>query len=160
MAAVEDRRAAGTPPRLPSCPHMPVFSDAQEVYEHLGGLLEAVVADEELGPQLQRANTVVQYRFRSPDSMVTLKLLEDEEREVDMGPTPLKPEVVVGMDADTAHRFWLGEVNPTVAMAKGQLLTKGPVAKILKLVPILQPVFPRYRERLEAAGREDLLKTS
>lgn len=139
---------------------MPIFTDAQEVYQHLGGLLEDAVADEELGPRLQEANTIVQYRFRGPDSMVTLKLLADEAREVDMGPTALKPEVVVAMDADAAHRFWLGELNPTVAMAKGQLLTKGPVAKILKLVPVLQPVFPRYRERLEAAGREDLLSVS
>lgn len=137
---------------------MPIFSDAQEVYLHLGGLLEDVVADDELGAALHGANTVVQYRFRGPDSMVTLKLVEGEDREVDMGPTPLKPEVVVAMDADVAHRFWLGEVNPTVAMAKGQVMTKGPVAKILRLIPMLQPVFPRYRERLEAAGREDLLK--
>jgi putative sterol carrier protein len=140
---------------------MPIFTDAQEVYQHLGGLLEDVVADEELGGRLQQElNTVVQYRLRGPDSMVTLKLVAEEAREVDMGPTPLKPEVVVAMEADLAHRFWLGEVNPTVAMAKGQLLTKGPASKILKLVPALQPVFGRYRERLATAGREDLLHAS
>jgi len=33
---------------------------------------------------------------------------------------------------------------------------KGPVAKILKLVPLVKPVFPRYKARLEAAGRDDL----
>jgi hypothetical protein len=31
------------------------------------------------------------------------------------------------------------------------------VAKILKLVPLVKPVFPRYREMLKSAGREDLL---
>ena len=39
------------------------------------------------------------------------------------------------MEADTAHRFWLGRVNVTVALARGQIKAKGPVAKILKLVP-------------------------
>jgi putative sterol carrier protein len=140
---------------------MPIFNDAQEVYTHLGGLLEDAVADEEVGAALQaELNTVVQYRFRRPDSMVTMKLVEGEAREVDMGPTPLKPEVVVAMDADVAHRYWLGEVNPTVAMAKGELLTKGPASKILKLVPALQPLYERYRERLTNAGREDLLQAS
>ena len=61
------------------------------------------------------------------------------------------------MDADVAHRFWLGKVNVTIAIARGQIRTKGPVAKILKLVPLVKPVFPRYRAQLEAAGRADLV---
>ena len=61
------------------------------------------------------------------------------------------------MDADVAHRFWLGKVNVTIAIARGQIKTRGPVAKILKLVPLVKPVFPRYRAQLEAAGRSDLL---
>jgi len=35
---------------------------------------------------------------------------------------------------------------------------KGPVAKILKLVPLVKPVFPRYRAMLEEAGRHDLVE--
>ena len=46
------------------------------------------------------------------------------------------------MDADTAHRFWLGKVNVTVALARGQMKAKGPVAKILKLVPLDQAGLP------------------
>jgi hypothetical protein len=37
------------------------------------------------------------------------------------------------------------------------MTAKGPVAKILRLVPLVKPVFPRYREMIEQAGREDLL---
>jgi hypothetical protein len=37
---------------------------------------------------------------------------------------------------------------------------KGPVAKILKLVPLTKPIFPRYRKLLEEAGRKDLLEAS
>ena len=57
------------------------------------------------------------------------------------------------MEADTAHRFWLGKVNVTVALARGEIKAKGPVAKILKLVPLTKPVFPRYKAQLEAEGR-------
>jgi hypothetical protein len=66
----------------------------------------------------------------------------------------------MSMEADTAHRFWLGKVNVTVALARGQMKAKGPVAKILKLVPLVKPVFPRYRAQLEAAGRNDLLEAA
>ena len=64
----------------------------------------------------------------------------------------MEPEVVMTMEADTAHRFWLGKVNVTVALARGQMKAKGPVAKILKLVPLVKPVFPRYRAQLEEDG--------
>ena len=64
------------------------------------------------------------------------------------------------MDADTAHRFWLGHVNVTVALARGQIKARGPVAKILKLVPLVKPVFQRYRAMLQESGREDLLEAA
>jgi hypothetical protein len=64
------------------------------------------------------------------------------------------------MAADTAHKFWLGQVNVTVAMARGQIKAKGPVAKILKLVPLTKPVFPRYKAQLEEQGRTDLVNAA
>lgn len=64
------------------------------------------------------------------------------------------------MDADTAHRFWLGKLSVTVALARGQMHAKGPVAKVLKLVPLLQPAFPIHRRRLMAAGCDDLARVA
>ena len=135
---------------------MPYFKDEQEVYDHLGRLFLDLLADEELAPKFRTANTIVQYRYHNPDSQITVRLIEAEEGQVDLGPTRLEPEVVMTMNADIAHRFWLGKVNVTVALARGQMKAKGPVAKILRLVPLTKPVFPRYRAQLEAAGRSDL----
>jgi hypothetical protein len=137
---------------------MPYFKDAEEVYAHLGKLFQDIVEDDDLGGRFQLADTVVQYRMRRPDSQLTVRVLKDAEREVDFGVTKIEPEVVMAMDADTAHRFWLGAVNVTVALARGQISARGPVAKILQLVPLAGPVRDRYRAQLEAAGREDLVK--
>ena len=139
---------------------MPYFNDEEDVYRYLGQLFLDLLADEELSRQFRTANTVVQYRYRKPESQITVKLLEDEEGQVDLGPTELEPEVIMTMDADIAHRFWLGKVNVTVALARGQIKAKGPVAKVLKLVPLVKPVFPRYRSQLQQAGREDLATAS
>jgi len=135
---------------------MPYFQSDAEVYEFVGKLFVDLLDDDELAPKLKKANTVVQYQYRNPDSQVTVKLFEREDSQVDLGPTELEPEVIMSMEADTAHKFWLGKVNVTVALARGQMKAKGPVAKILKLVPLVKPVFPRYKARLEAAGRDDL----
>jgi putative sterol carrier protein len=139
---------------------MPYFKDADEVYATIGKLFQDLADDEELAPKFRKANTIVQYRYREPESQITVRLIEGEEGQVDCGDTVLEPEVVMTMEADTAHRFWLGEVNVTVALARGQMKAKGPVAKILKLVPLVKPVFPRYRKQLEESGRQDLLDVS
>ena len=136
---------------------MPYFKDADEVYSFIGKLFEDLADDEELAPKFRKADTVVQYSYRDPESVITVKLRDGEDGQVDFGDTTMEPEVVMTMDADTAHRFWLGKVNVTVALARGQMKAKGPVAKILKLVPLVKPVFPRYRKMLEDAGRQDLL---
>lgn len=139
---------------------MAYFKDADEVYAYIGRLFEELAEDDELAPKFRKANTIVQYRYREPDSQITVRLQEGQEGRVDCGETDMEPEVVMTMDADTAHRFWLGEVNVTIAMARGQMKAKGPVAKILKLVPLVKPVFPRYRKMLAEAGRGDLLEAA
>jgi putative sterol carrier protein len=133
------------------------FKDAQEVYDTIGKLFVNLAADEEIGPKFRQANTILQYDYSEPDSKITLRLQEGEPADVDFGDTDMEPDVVMTMEADTAHRFWLGRVNVTVALARGQIKASGPVAKILKLVPLTKPVYPLYKAQLEADGRDDLV---
>lgn len=137
---------------------MGYFKDAQEVYETIGKLLVRLTEDEELAPKFRAANTIVQYRLSDPEAAITVRLEEGQPDDVDFGETDMDPEVEMTMDADTAHRFWLGRVNVTVALARGQIKASGPVAKILKLVPLTKPVFPRYKALLEDEGHEHLVK--
>ena len=137
---------------------MAYFKDADEVYEFIGALFSDLATDDELGPKFRKANTIVQYRYANPESVITVKMIDGEDGQVDLGETQLEPEVVMSMEADIAHKFWLGKVNVTVALARGQMKAKGPVAKILKLVPLVKPVFPRYRSMLEEKGRTDLVE--
>ncbi len=127
---------------------MAQFRDEQQVYASVGRLLRDIVADERIGGRLQRADAVVQYQFRRPDAAVTLKLVEGEEREVVFGATDLRPEVVLVMDAATGHRLWLGELSLMTGLNKGLVRAKGPVGKILLLVPPIADAVPRYRELL------------
>ena len=136
---------------------MALFKDDQEVYETIGRLFQELATDEELAPKFRKANTIVQYQYRDPEATITLRLQEDQPGEVDLGDTDMEPEVEMSMEADTAHRFFLGKVNVTTALARGQIKAKGPVAKILKLVPLTKPIFPRYKAQLEAQGRDDLV---
>ncbi|TMK73926.1 MAG: SCP2 sterol-binding domain-containing protein [Actinobacteria bacterium] len=137
---------------------MAYFNDAQEVYDTLGKLFVDLAEDEELAPKFRKADTIVRYEYREPESTITVRLQEGQPGDVDFGESEMEPEVVMSMEADTAHRFWLGQVNVTVALARGQIKAKGPVAKILRLVPLTKPVFPRYKAQLESQGRTDLIE--
>ena len=135
---------------------MPYFESAEEVYETLGKLFTDIANDEELAPKFRKANTIVRYQYSEPESAITVRLQEGQPGDVEFGESEMEPEVTMTMAADTAHRFWLGQVNVTVALARGEIKAQGPVAKILRLVPLAKPVFPRYKAQLEAQGREDL----
>jgi hypothetical protein len=131
--------------------------DEQEVYRCIGRLLPDLFADD--FRQLQQADTILQISLRNPTAQITLKLKPGEAGQIDFGSTDLVPEIVMTMDTAMAHNFGLGKVNATVAMARGQLRARGPVSKILKLLPLTKPVFPRYRALLGQADppRADLM---
>jgi hypothetical protein len=136
------------------------FKDADEVYETIGRLFVEIANDGELAPRFRRANTIVRYQYTDPDSVITVRLQEGQPGDVDFGDSRMEPEVTMSMEADTAHEFWLGEVSVAVALARGQIKAQGPVAKILKLVPLAEEIFPRYKAQLEEQGRADLVETT
>jgi hypothetical protein len=136
---------------------VPYFSDATELYACLGALFSDIVEDPDLSAQFRAADTIVQYRYSDPEAQITVKLLAGSAATVDLGPTTLEPEVVMSSAADIAHRFWLGKLSVGMALARGQIKTSGPVAKLVKLGPAVKAVYPRYRALLETAGRGDLV---
>lgn len=123
---------------------MPYFSDEAEVYRYLGGVFREAGQHETSGPKLRAANVTLQLHYTEPASQITVRFTEDYE--VIEGDTDVKPDVHLYMSADTADKFWRGDYNLAVGLAKGQVRSKGPVNKILKLVPLTKPLFPIYRE--------------
>ncbi|NKQ57730.1 SCP2 sterol-binding domain-containing protein [Amycolatopsis sp. K13G38] len=133
---------------------MPAFKDDAEIYDYIGGIFEQGLADAELGPKLAASGVTLQITYTDPDAVLTIDFAGGK---VVSGATDLQPNVELFMSADTGNRFWLGKVNLSMAMAKGQVRAKGPVSKILKLVPAAKALFPAYQQRLDADGRTDLI---
>ena len=129
---------------------MPFFSDADDVYRHIGRVFrEAGEADETSAP-LRAAGIVLRLQLREPEAVITVRF--GEPFRVDEGASDLTPDVRLEMPADLADRYWRGEYNLAVGLAKRQVQSHGPVNKLLKLVPLTKPLYPRYRELV--AGRD------
>ncbi|MFJ2834351.1 SCP2 sterol-binding domain-containing protein [Nocardia sp. NPDC087230] len=134
---------------------MGTFKDDSEVYKYIGGVFVDGLADPEVGAKLKSSGVVLQITYTDPDAVLTVDFPAGV---VQTGESNLTPQVELFMTADTGNQFWLGKVNLSIAMAKGQVRAKGPVSKILKLVPAAKSLFPTYVSLLERDGRDDLLK--
>lgn len=60
------------------------------------------------------------------------------------------PVITMKMKGDTVHKFWLKDLNVPMALALRQVVAKGPVNKILQLLPLMKPgmaIYPEYCEK-------------
>jgi hypothetical protein len=132
------------------------FSSEAEVYEFLGGVFELGLADPALVEKLAPTGIVLRITYTDPDAVITVDM-PGSRMHTGAGAGP-DPNVELFMTADTGNRFWLGKVVLPVALAKGQVRAKGPVAKLLKVLPLAKQLFGPYRELVERKDRRDLLE--
>ena len=128
---------------------MPHFSSADEIYASLGACLKAAATDPDNARDFQRVGTIVRLETVAPKAQITLKLEADQPAEVEFGESKLRPAAILAMPGDVAQGFWLGEVNIITALAQEKMKAQGPVAVILKLVPLVNVVAPLYRAQQE-----------
>lgn len=134
---------------------MAAFQNEAEVYEYLGGVFRMGMEDPALVEKLKPSGVVLRITYTEPDAVLTVDMANSEIVEgAGLGP---EPNVELFMTADTGNRFWLGKVVLPVALAKGQVRAKGPVAKLLKVLPLAKGLFGPYKASLEEKGRTDLL---
>lgn len=105
--------------------------------------------------KLRPSGVVLRIHYTEPDAVITVDM-PNAGLFTGAGVGP-DPGVELYMTADTGNRFWLGKVVLPVALAKGQVRAKGPVAKLLTVLPLAKGLFGPYRAQLVAAGRHDLL---
>jgi putative sterol carrier protein len=123
---------------------MPYFADANEVDKYIGGVFRLAADHPEVGAKMKAANLVMRVLYTDPD--VEMNVIMRDPMQVVAGPVEDAADVTLAMPADIADKFWRGDYNLAVGLAKGQVKAKGPVNKILKLVPLTKPLFPMYRE--------------
>jgi hypothetical protein len=120
------------------------YNNAEEIYKSLGGVFRAA-NDTEVGPKRKAAGIDLQVYYTDPDAAMAVRLHEPAIEVVDGGDNT-DADVKLYMPADIGNKFWRWDYNLGVGLAKGQVKAKGPVNKILKLVPLTKPLFPLYRD--------------
>jgi hypothetical protein len=142
---------------------MPVFKDSAEMGEIMGGFFKNVSSRAAAGdPTMKGVHTalakidlIVKFVWKDPELTLMIDattdpmgiLLNDDSR---------VPVATFSLNGDTAHEFWHGKVNLAKALTTKKIVAKGPIPKILKLLPSLSPLYEAYPAYLKEIGRADL----
>jgi len=135
-----------------------LFKDEAEVYRYLAQIFRVAMDDPALAAKVKGTGLIVRIDYTDPASTIGVAF---DTGELYLGtaqlPAGFAPNMELRMSADDGHRFWLGTLNMTAAMAKGKVRLKGSVPKMLKLMPLAKPLRASYEKILADAGRADLL---
>jgi hypothetical protein len=131
---------------------MPVFTDTPQFYSVMTPFFNRLKDDPEIGPKVLASGLIIQFVYSDPDAILTIDCPNNLIIE---GQTELTPTVQMSMSSLVAHKFWLGKVNLMVALTKREMIAKGPVAAIMKLLPIIKGAYAMYNEYLKGIGLED-----
>lgn len=130
---------------------MGIFQSSDQLKDVLGGFFENLAAHPEVGPKLLASKLILKFSYREPDLSITIDLT-GETLLLTFNDDEKKPIVEMSMKADTAHKFWLGQLNLVIALARREMVAKGPIPKILKLLPIIKPAYKIYPEYVRQKG--------
>jgi hypothetical protein len=141
---------------------MAVFQDADQLYECVGELMDRAKTDPKVGPKIGKSGIIIQFQYTDPDAVTTVNCKDKPTQpgayvDVINGPCDWKPDIVLSMKADIAHQFWHGKVNLVGALAKKQIVAKGPIPKILKLLPAVEPLYKDYPALLHEKGYDSMI---
>lgn len=131
---------------------MPVFESKEKMQTVLGGLFEKLLGDAEFGPKFVQSDITIKFNISDPNAELWVTPGDGTSGEVIWGATDQKATVEMTLSGDTCHKFWLKEIAMPIALAKGLIKAKGPMPKILKLLPLLKPAYEAYPDWARSHG--------
>lgn len=135
---------------------MATFENSEHLRQVLGGFFEYLQTVQEIAQKLLASKMVLRFTYSEPDLSITIDLT-GAEGIITYNDVSKAPEVEMSMKADVAHRFWFGKVNLVMALARREMVAKGPIPKILKLLPVIKPAYELYPKYLQEKGFSSLI---
>lgn len=130
---------------------MGLFESSEKFEEVLGGFFRLIADTPSVADKLLASKLIIRFSYTDPD-VVLLVDCSGDKLEVRPGDTETKADVDMSMSSDIAHKFWFGKVNLMAALTRRQMVAKGPIPKILKLLPAIKPTYAMYPKYLDENG--------
>jgi hypothetical protein len=132
------------------------FKSSEEFEGMLSGFFRLAGSRPEIAQPLLDSRLIIRFTYSDPDVVIVVDCSGDS-LDVRPGDITTKATVDMTMKAEIAHRFWFGKVNLMQALTRRQMTAKGPVPKILQLLPAIKPMYAIYPEYLRDNGYADYI---
>lgn len=119
---------------------MSVFPSQEKASEVFGRLFTVLLEDEQFVAKARKEGLSVQLVHTKPDC----RIFVSPDGVVLGDVVPYRAAITLKMTCDTAHALWMGRLLVPAAIATGKVRIRGRIAKVLELVPTLQPAFDSY----------------
>ena len=135
---------------------MEFWKNTKEPIDAFLKMFEKCMKDPELSEGLKKVNQVILFDYTQdgPDCSFWIdtrggKLTAGPGKPAD------KPDLVMSLSADDAHRSWSNKLNPVMAITRGKIKVKGSATGLLKQAPKLKKVAELYNQVLQESGQQD-----
>ncbi|MDM8525620.1 SCP2 sterol-binding domain-containing protein [Desulfococcaceae bacterium HSG8] len=130
---------------------MGLFEKSETFETILAGFFRLMGDTPRIADKLLASKLIIRFIYKDPDVILVVDC-SGSKIDVRPGDTDTKAEVEMSMSADIAHKFWFGKVNLMAALTRKQMVAKGPIPKILKLLPAIKPSYAMYPKYLDENG--------
>ena len=127
---------------------MSVFKDVDHMYEVLEDVWNHAIKETEFGTKLKEYEVSYKFIIKEPNGY----LFVDHDKVVSGDEANRDAVITMELSSDTVHKFWLKKIKLPVALATRKIKTKGPIPKVLKMLPFLKPVYELYPQYCEKHG--------
>jgi hypothetical protein len=125
------------------------FRSPAEFREIVDRTLTIASRDDEMGPRLRAADAPQRFEFTDVGLVLHIRASEPGEDGCLIwawgDEAGWAPRTRMTLTSEVANRCLLGEETVAMAMARRRIRAAGDVAAALALVPVIQPIFERYR---------------
>ena len=126
---------------------MAVFKDTEYLYEVLGGFWKSLYGKQEFNSAVKEADIQIKFEITEPSAVIWVG-----PDGVEFGEQALRADVTMQLAGDVCHAFWKKDLNLPVALAMRKIKSKGNIAKVMKLLPIVKPAYELYPVYMKQHG--------
>ena len=126
---------------------MAVFKDTEYLYEVLGGFWKTLSEKSEFSSAIKEADVQIKFEITDPSAIIWVG-----PDGVEFGEQALKADVTMQLAGDVCHAFWKKDLSLPVALAMRKIKSRGNIAKVMKLLPVLKPAYGLYPEYMKQHG--------
>lgn len=127
---------------------MSLFKDANQMNVFLEDLWKYIVFESGLGEKMREYGVTYKYVITDPDSF----LYVDPDNVITGKEANRDAVITMELSGDTVIQFWTKQLSLPVALATRKIKSKGPIPKVLKMLPALKPVFDIFPEYCKKHG--------